>query len=208
MKHSGVYVWIFGGVLALAHAVAFAQQPSWSPVFVPPASGAAAQKAPLHIHVAGMPQDVAQHLAAELDGIDVTALAALEGSDIVITPAQPLEFGKHTLRLMEYTPDGGIAERGRWTFELRQSAAFLRSQGQANVSVTASQDIGHHNVTSSAGPLQGTGSAQVQVAVQNESWQATGTASLVANSQTAQMPLQGSHLDLASYQLQLVVKFS
>jgi len=201
MKHSGVFVWVIGGALALVQTVAMAQQPGWRPVFVPPQTGAAAQKAPLRIHVAGMPQDVAQHLAAELDGIDVTALAALDGSDIVITPAQPLAFGKHTLRLVEYTPDGGIVERGRWAFELRQSAAFLRSQLQANVSATATQDIGHHNVTTTAGPLQGTGSAQVQAAVQNESWQATGTASLVANSQTGQMPLHGSHLDVAQYLL-------
>ena len=86
---------------------------SGSPNSSNPPAGSDAQTAPLRIHVAGIPQDVPQRLAVELDDIDVTALAALDGSDIVITPAQPIAFGKHTLRLVEYTPDGGIAERGR-----------------------------------------------------------------------------------------------
>jgi hypothetical protein len=199
MKHAVVRGCVCGGALALVHALALAQQPAWKPEFVPPQTGAAAQKAPLRIRVAGIPQDVPQRLAVELDDIDVTALAALDGSDIVITPAQPIAFGKHSLRLVEYTPDGGIAERGRWAFELRQSAAFLRAQGQANVTLNATQRVGSRNVTYTSGPLQGTGSAQLQGAVANESWQAAGAASLVANSQTAQMPLQGSHLDVAQF---------
>lgn len=199
MKHAGIGGWVCGGALALAHAFAIAQQPAWKPEFVPPQAGAAGQTAPLRIHVVNIPADTPQHLAVELDDIDVTALAALDGSDIVVTPAQPIVFGKHTLRLVEYTPDGGIAERGRWAFELRQSEAFLRAQGQANVTVNAIQRIGSHNVAFTSGPLQGTGSAQLQASVANESWQASGTASLVANSQTAQMPLQGSHLDVAQY---------
>lgn len=203
MGHAGIGRWVCGGALALAHALAFAQQPAWNPEFVAPQAGAAAQKAPLRIHVAGIPQDVPQRLAVELDDIDVTALAALEGSDIVVTPAQPIAFGKHVLRLVEYTPDGGIAERGRWAFELRQSAAFLRAQGQANVTVNATQRVASHNLTFASGPLQGTGSAQLQGSVANESWQANVTASLIANSQTAQMPLQGSHLDVAQYLLSL-----
>jgi hypothetical protein len=201
MRHAGIGVWVCGSALAMAHAFAFAQQASWKPEFVAPQPGAAAQTAPLRIRVAGIPQDVPQRLAAELDDIDVTALAALDGSDIVITPAQPIAFGKHTLRLVEYTPDGGIAERGEWAFEIRQSAAFLQSQLQANVTLTATQRIAKHNVDASAGPLQGTGSAQIQGRVANETWQANGTMSLVSSSQTAQMPLQGSHLDIAQYLL-------
>ena len=201
MRHAGIGGWVCGGALALAHAFAFAQQASWKPEFVAPQAGAAAQTAPLRIHVAGIPADTPQHLAVELDDIDVTALAALDGSDIVITPAQPIAFGKHTLRLVEYTPDGGIAERGEWAFEIRQSAAFLQSQLQANVTLTATQRVAKHNVDTTTGPLQGTGSAQIQGRVANETWQANGSMSLVSSSQTAQMPLQESHLDIAQYLL-------
>ncbi|MFZ1910426.1 MAG: hypothetical protein WAU52_15210 [Burkholderiales bacterium] len=201
MKYAGIGVWVCGSALALAHALAFAQQATWKPEFVPPQAGSAAQSAPLRIHVAGIPQDVPQRLAVELDDIDVTALAALDGSDIVITPAQPIAFGKHALRLIENTPDGGIAERGEWAFEIRQSAAFLQSQLQANVTLNATQRVANHNVDSTAGPLQGTGSAQIQGRVANETWQANGSMSLVSSSQTAQMPLQGSHLDIAQYLL-------
>jgi hypothetical protein len=203
MRHAGIGGWVCGGALALAHALACAQQQAWKPEFVAPQAGTAAQTAALRIHVAGIPQDVPQRLAVELDDIDVTALAALDGSDIVVTPAQPIAFGAHTLRLVEYTPDGGIAERGQWAFEIRQSAAFLRSQLQANVTLTATQRVAKHNVDTPVGPLQGTGSAQIQGAVANESWQANGTMSLVSSSQTAQMPLQGSHLDIAQYLLSM-----
>ncbi|HUJ88126.1 MAG TPA: hypothetical protein VLX30_14855 [Burkholderiales bacterium] len=201
MRHAGIGVWMFGGAIAALHAMAFAQQAGWKPVFVPPGAGATAQTAPLRIHVAGIPADTPQHLGVELDDIDVTSLAALDGSDIVITPAQPIAFGAHTLRLVEYTPDGGIAERGQWAFEIRQSAAFLQSQLRANVTLTASQRVANHNVDTSVGPLQGTGSAQIQGRVANETWQANGSMSLVSSSQTAQMPLQGSHLDIAQYLL-------
>jgi hypothetical protein len=141
------------------HAIAFAQSPGWKPEFVAPQAGAAAQTAPLRIRVANIPADVPQRLAVELDGIDVSSLAALDGSDIVITPAQPIAFGRHTLRLVEYTPDGGIVERGRWNFELRESAAFREAHLQANVTLNASQRLADHNVTSAPGRLQGNGGA-------------------------------------------------
>jgi len=76
-------------------------------------------------------------------------------------------------------------------------------QLRANVTLNATERIASHNATSTTGPFQGAGSAQLEGTVANESWQATGTASLVTNSQTAQMPLQGSHLDIAQYLLSL-----
>ena len=201
MRRVGIGGWVCGGALALAHALACAQQQAWKPEFVAPQSGAAAQSAPLRIHVVNIPADTPQHLAVELDDIDVTALAALDGSDIVITPAQPIAFGAHTLRLVEYTPDGGIAERGQWSFELRKSAAFRDAHLQANVTLNATERVAHHNVDTTIGPLQGNGAALVQGAVANESWQAKGSASFIANSQTSQMPLQGSHIDIGQYLL-------
>jgi len=201
MRHVGIGSWLFGGLLALVHAGAYAQQPAWKPDFVQPGIGSAAQTAPLRIHVAGIPADTPQHLAVELDGIDVTSLAALDGSDIVVKLAQPLSFGKHRLRLVEYTPDGGIAERGRWVFEIRESAAFRQAQLQANVTLNATQRVANHNVDVTVGPLQGNGSAQLQGAVANDSWQATGTASIVSSSQTSQMPLQDGHIDIGQYLL-------
>jgi len=201
MRHAGIFGWACAGAIAFVHAIAFAQSSSWKPEFVAPPTGAAAQTSPLHIRVANIPADVPQRLAVELDGIDVSSLAALDGSDIVITPAQPIPFGRHTLRLVEYTPDGGIAERGRWSFELRESAAFREAHLQANVTLNASERVADHNSASAAGPLQGNGAAQLQGSAENESWRASGTMSLVANSQTSQMPAQDRHIDVGQYLL-------
>jgi hypothetical protein len=201
MRHAGIGRWICGGAVAAVQAMAFAQQSAWKPAFVEPRSGAQAQIAPLRILVAGIPQDVPQRLAVELDDIDVTSLAALDGSDIVITPAQPLAFGKHSLRLVEYTPDGGIAERGQWSFEIRKSAAFRDAHLEANVALNVTERVADHNVDVTARPLQGNGTAQIRGAVANDSWQAEGTASVIANSQGSQMPVQARHIDIGQYLL-------
>ncbi len=59
-------------------------------------------------------------LALELDGIDVSEIVELEETDtgylISVTPPQPLNQGSHELRLVEYTNDGEILERGAWAF--------------------------------------------------------------------------------------------
>jgi len=202
MKHPGLGSWVCGAAIAALHAIAFAQPASWKPEFVAPQTGAAAQTAPLRIRVAGIPQDVPAHLAVELDDIDVTSLAALDGADIVITPAQALAFGPHTLRLVEYTPDGGIAERGAWAFELRESAAFRQAQLQVNATANATQRVADHNANATMARLQGNGSAQLQGAVANEGWQAQGTVSILANSQSSQLPRHEGNIDIGQYLLQ------
>ena len=191
-----------GAAVAALHAIAFAQTAAWKPEFITPQNGVAAQTAPLRIRVAGIPQDVPAHLAVELDDIDLTSLAALDGSDIVITPAQPIAFGTHTLRLVEYTPDGGIAERGAWAFEIRESAAFQQAQLQVNATANATQRVADHNANTTMARLQGNGSAQLQGAVANENWQAQGTASILANSQSSQLPRREGNIDIGQYLLQ------
>ena len=201
MRHAGIFRWACAGVIAFVYAIAHAQSAGWKPEFVAPPAGAAAQTAPLRIHVANIPADVPQHLAVELDGIDVSSLAVLDGSDIVITPAQPIAFGRHTLRLVENTPDGGIVERGRWNFELRESAAFREAHLQANVTLNASQRVADHNVVSAPGPLQVNGAAQIQGTAENETWRASGTMSLIANSQASQTPTKDRKVDVGQYLL-------
>ncbi|MGE5131099.1 MAG: hypothetical protein ACM3IK_15815 [Sphingomonadaceae bacterium] len=202
MRSSDLRNWVCGCALAALHAMALAQAASWKPEFIAPQTGVAAQTAPLRIRVTGIPQDVPAHLAVELDDIDVTSLAALDGSDIVITPAQPIAFGAHTLRLVEYTPDGGIAERGAWSFEIRESAAFRQAQLQVNATANATQRVAEHNANTTMARLQGNGSAQLQGAVANEDWQAQGAASILANSQSNQLPRHEGNIDIGQYLLQ------
>lgn len=199
MRGAWIGGWALASVMMTLHAVAFAQPLQWKPEFVRPEPGTAAQTAPLRIHVAGIPEDTPERLGVELDNIDITALAVLDGTDIVVTPAQPIPFGAHMLRLLESTPDGNIVERGRWAFEIRKSAAFREAQLQTNATLSATQRIAERNADTSAGRQQANGSAQIQGAVANDDWQAKGTASIVANSQSNQLPRQQGHLDIGQY---------
>ena len=199
MRRAWIGGWACASVMMTLHAIAFAQPVQWKPEFVQPEPGTAGQTASLRIHVVGIPEDTPDRLAVELDNIDVTALAVLDGTDIVVTPAQPIAFGAHVLRLVESAPDGSIVERGQWAFEIRKSAAFREANLQANATLNASQRIADHNANTTAGGQQANGSAQVQGAVANDDWQAKGAASIVANSQSNQLPRQEGHLDIGQY---------
>ena len=164
-----------------------------------PGAGAQAQTSPLRIRVTGIPEDVPQRLAVELDALDVTSLAQLDGADILVTPTQPLAFGSHQLRLVEYLQDGSIAERGQWSFEIRKSAAFREAAAQANVTLNATDRVADHNIDGTLNRLQGNGSAQLQGAVANEAWRTNASASVVANSQSSQMPRKEDHIDIGQY---------
>ena len=197
MRFGRVVGWMCCSALAALHSTVSAQQLSWKPEFLPP--GAGAQASPLRIRVAGIPADTPQHLAVELDEIDVTPLAALDGTDIVVTPAQPLAFGPHQLRLVEYMQDGGIAERGQWFFDIRKSAAFREAAAQANVTLNATDRVADHNIDGTVNRAQGNGSAQLQGAVADEAWKVNASASVVANSQSSQMPRKEGHVDIGQY---------
>ena len=197
MSFGRVVGWMCCGALAALHSTVSAQQLSWKPEFLAP--GAGAQTSPLRIRVAGIPADTPQRLAVELDEIDVTPLAALDGTDIVVTPAQPLAFGPHQLRLVEYLQDGGIAERGQWSFEIRKSAAFREAAAQANVTLNATDRVAEYNIDGTVNRAQGNGTAQLQGAAANEAWKANASASVVANSQSSQMPRQQGHIDIGQY---------
>jgi hypothetical protein len=190
-----------GGAAVVLQAYALAQQGSWTPEFAMPGGGAKAQTSPLKIRVAGIPEDVPQRLAVEIDDIDVTPLAVLDGVDIVVTPAQPLAFGPHRLRLVEYARDGSIAERGHWSFDIRKSAAFREAQFQANVTLNATDRVADHNVNAAPGKVQGNGAAQLQGAVADEAWKGNASMSVVGNSRSGQMPRREGHVDIGQYLL-------
>lgn len=202
MRFGRVVGWTCCGVLTLLHAAVSAQEVSWKPEFVVPGGGTAAQTSPLRIHVPGIPADTPQRLGVALDDIDVTSLAALDGTDIVVTPSQPIPFGAHRLLLVEYLQDGTIAERGAWSFDIRKSTLFREAGFQADATVSATDRVADHNANATMGPLQGNGSAQLKGAVANEGWKANGSASVVGNSQSGQMPRKEGHVDIGQYLLE------
>jgi len=98
------------------------------------------------IHIPkSVPTDVLQSLVLELDNIDVTAMVTRDGEYAAFTPIQPLEFGKHVLRLVEYAADGDINEKGYWEVSVRRSSLFREADYAADINLTASQRIADNN---------------------------------------------------------------
>ena len=70
-------------------------------------------------------------LALEINDIDVSEIVRLEesalGFVVVVTPAQPLSPGSHRVRLVQYTPEGQILERGDWTVRTGKPTGYAEN---------------------------------------------------------------------------------
>lgn len=183
------------------HGVASAQQAGWTPQLAPPAASARGPSEPFRIRVAGVPPAVLERLALELDDIDVTSMVAMQGDVAVYTPAQPLAYGEHQLRLVEYGQDGSIDEHGQWTFEVRKSALFRDAQMRGNVTAKGVYRAADHGLTDPPDKTQADGAGQFTGSVADENWRANGMLTFIANSQTALMPRREGNVDLGQFML-------
>ena len=150
-----------------------------------------------------IPEDVSietlQTLALELDNIDVTAMVTREGNYAVFTPVQPLEWGNHELRLVEYAEDGSIFEKGFWTFEVRTQSGIRESDFTADISLVATGRVADKNLGEpEPGSLTGQGGAALHGKVSGEEWEVTGNMDLIYNSQRELTP-NNQELDMGEY---------
>lgn len=149
-----------------------------------------------------LPMTVLQTLALELDTIDVTAMVSRDGEFAEFTPVQPLPWGTHVLRLVEYADDGSIVERGYWEFQVRRSAVFREIDYAADINLIASQRIADKNLvppgTEEPDGFTGQGSAAFQGRIADDDWEATGQLDLIYNTEDAQTA-NGHKLDLGEY---------
>ncbi len=157
----------------------FFQRIAWStPALLPTAEGFRTPDAALRIEAGALAGAGPDRRAVELDDMDVTALLAVEGSELVLHPARPLAPGWHQLRLVEYTDDGEIIERGFWRFEVRRSPLW-RERGaevQAGLSLARrlSREIAPDDPQYS---LEGT--ARLNGMADSGTWRLRGEADLV-----------------------------
>ncbi len=163
-------------LIAGAMFVGFAWAGSgWKPqLSTPQHEGYRSPREPLKLFIPpDVPLEVLRNLALELDGIDVTAYIQREGDYVIYTPVQPLAYGMHQLRVVEYAPDGSIIERGAWQVEVRKSAAFREASLTAQASIEVSQRVADHNLGSPA-PVknQRNGTLQVDGSLADGDWQA------------------------------------
>ena len=148
---------------------------------------------------ATLPLEVLKTLALELDNIDVTAMISRNGDYAELTPLQPLPWGKHSLRLVEYAADGSINEKAFWEFEVRRNSAFREVDYAASINLIASQRVDDKNLTPpEPNEFTGQGSAIFQGRVADSDWEVSGQMDLIYNSE-AQPPTNPHDLDLGSY---------
>lgn len=146
--------------------------------------------------------DTIQRLAMELDGFDVTQIVSFENSVASFTPPQPLSFGNHKLRLLEYKEDGSTVVRATWTLSIRKSTAFQDAELQGNVWLDASERIADRELsTPKPNRFNLGGGAQLNGSIANGDWKFSGTTDLIYNKNKDLMPrgADAGNTDLGSY---------
>lgn len=175
----------------------------WQPQLLPPERAVRGPADSIQIELPPLAPTVVSNLALELDEVDVTALMSTEdGRLVVFVPPQPLSYGSHQLRLIEYASDGSIIERGLWTLDIRRTRAFREATLHSAVTVNAVRRIADDNLVDPEPPRDNlNGAAQFEGALSDEQWRATASLDLIGNSEESQMPRQQGELDLGRFLL-------
>ena len=147
-----------------------------------------------------VPVEVLQSLSLELDGIDVTAMISREGDYAVFVPPQPLEWGKHSLSIVEYAPDGSILERGLWDFEVRRSASFREAEFQSSLDVKVTNRVADQNLENLPKSTQAQGGLGMEGAIADKDWRVSGNIDFLYNSQSDQT-VNDREFDMGEYLL-------
>jgi hypothetical protein len=183
-------------VLPSAHSAAG----EWKPELLTPQKGARGPADPILIGLPELPVAVLERLTLELDNIDVTALVTRDGPNAVFTSPQPLSYGAHQLRLVEFAADGSVVERAAWTIEIRKSAILREAEMSANSMLNASWRIAERDLAENApGSLQGSGATQLQGTAADGDWRVRGNADFLYSGQPALMPRQEGHFDVGRF---------
>jgi hypothetical protein len=176
----------------------------WRPELVAPKGNFYGPNDPVRLRMPKLPVEVLQRLALELDDLDVTGMVARENDFAIFTPPQPLAYGEHQLRLVEYAANGDIIERGVWTLAVRKSATFREAQLQAVGTLNAVSRISEDDLPEPKPERnQLNGAAQIQGALADGNWRAAGQMDLIYASEYRLLPRgdEGDHLDMGSFLL-------
>lgn len=177
-------------------STALAQTDDWQPRLVSLPTGQVRHPTtPIRIYIPpSVPVATLKQLALELDAVDVTSMVQREGDYAVVDPPQPLAWGTHRLRLVQYLPNGDIKERGSWTLEVRKTQRFREASLTADGTLNLMQRVGDHNLTDAPGRNAATGNLTLDGRVANADWQASATLPFVFDSTAT-----GRHLDIADF---------
>ena len=187
-------------ILSFTHTVMAAD---WKPELLALESAYRGPNDPIKVKILA-PAETIQRLALELDGFDISQVISFDGTVVTYTPLQPLSFGEHRLRLIEYLLDGSQIERGNWLLVVRKSQAFSEAELQGNVWLDLSGRIAEKNLVTNSDDFNLGGGIQLQGAVADGNWRVTGTADMLYNNNQDLMPRgnEGSNADLGYFLLQ------
>ncbi|HEB59777.1 MAG TPA: hypothetical protein ENJ01_11175 [Gammaproteobacteria bacterium] len=158
------------------------------PALLPASAGLRGTTDPLRIRVPGLTDAAQARYLVELDNLDVSNIVAREDDVLVLTPVQPLAPGKHSLRLVENTPDGEIIELAYWTLEVRQSAWFREADGAVDASLSAMGRVATVGVDPEPDATQSEGVAQLRGSLADGRWSAEASVDVIHHSNAAQLP--------------------
>lgn len=194
----GVMLW--GGMAGLCPSIALAAQ-IWKPVLTQPADKREYRE-PLETFRFPIPAKLSveylQQITLEVDDIDVTALIQRDANDAIFTPAEPLAFGAHTMRIVHYAQDGNIEELANWSFEVRQSSLYRQAVLQGNVNLNGNYLLDSKNIIPKPKQASVDGSTNLAAAVADGNWQVNGNAALMGNSNYQALGMKRS-VDLSSF---------
>ncbi len=149
----------------------------------------------------GISKKAYQSLAFELDNIDITAMIIRKGELSYYTPVKALKWGKHTLRLVEYSDDGSIIEKGFWEVEVRDSSVFQEVDYIVDSNITISHRVADKNLAlPKPDTFSAQGAAKLLGRVANNDWEIKGNTNLIYNSEPSQT-VHRRELDIADYLL-------
>jgi hypothetical protein len=161
--------------LLTVSSFSYAATVDWKPELVEAAGSVRGPGEPIRFKLPRLPREALQRLALEFDDMDVTGFVTTEGDFAVFTSPQPIAYGAHRLRMVEYATDGNIIERGLWTVEIRQSAAFREAQLQAATTLNASQRIADDLPEPSPEKRSANASARLQGLLADDGWKVNGS---------------------------------
>lgn len=175
----------------------------WTPELMPPEQGLRRPLDPVQFRLPALPAETLEKLALELDSFDVTAyVSSADGRHAVFTPPQPIDSGKHELRLIEYLAGGQIVERGRWTLEIRSGEGYREASLNGNLVFNLTRRLASHNLAvGTPGANQADGAVSLRGTLADADWKVSGAADLLGSSRHGQLPRRDGPIDLATFLL-------
>lgn len=162
------------------------------------AEGVHGPRAPLRLQIDAAAPDGWRLL---LDGIDVTALAAVRDGLVEIIPLQALAPGDHRLEAWAEAPDGSLRPLGAWTVHVEAPwTDRLAVDGQAEL--TAQRRLHGAGLAPEPDPYGAQGAAGFDVGLQGEDWRFASRIDLVYN-HAVEQTLGGRRLDLGGFHAEL-----